>query len=189
MEQGLREETGDANQQPDGSDGRLQELARRQAQTRGMTRRAGEALRRFPGVGRRVGEASGAIGQAQRGLQGGSAGEETQGAQGTAVMRLTQAIGQGQQQLQAMGRPGGQPGDPNGPQQRNRGQQPALDSLAVRGSDEGGPRSLLPSGRHGFGLLSPGDQQALRQGSREKVPADYADLVRRYYRALSERGR
>jgi hypothetical protein len=132
------------------------------------------------------------MGQAQQGLHGGSAGEETQGAQGTAVMRLTQAIGQGQQQLQAMGRapqPGQRQGNQSSSQQREGGQQPALDSVAVRGSDEGGPRSLLPEGRRGFGLLSPGDQQALRQGSREKVPADYADLVRRYYRALSERGK
>jgi hypothetical protein len=47
----------------------------------------------------------------------------------------------------------------------------------------------VPGGRRGFGLLSPGDQQALRQGGREKVPADYADLVRRYYQTLSGRGR
>ena len=38
-------------------------------------------------------------------------------------------------------------------------------------------------------MLSPGDQQALRQGTREKVPSDYADLIQRYHRALSERTR
>jgi hypothetical protein len=191
MEQGLREETGEADAQPEGRDQKLQDLARRQAQTRGSTARVGEALRRIPGMGRRLGEAAGAMGQAQRGLQGGSAGAETQGSEATAVMRLTQAIGQAQQQLQAMasrvpGAPApGQPGNQNGP--RNGGQRPALDSMAVHGSDEGGPRGLIPNGRRGFGLLSPGDQQALRQGTREKVPSDYADLIRRYYRALSER--
>jgi hypothetical protein len=192
LEQSLREETTEAESQAEGQSERLRDLARRQAQARRMTDQAQRALRQFPGVSRRVGEASGAMGQAQQGLQGGSAGEETQGAQGTAVMRLTQAIGQGQQQLQAMGRapqPGQRQGNQSSSQQREGGQQPALDSVAVRGSDEGGPRSLLPEGRRGFGLLSPGDQQALRQGSREKVPADYADLVRRYYRALSERGK
>ena len=114
MEQGLREETGEADAQPEGQDQKLQDLARRQAQTRGSTARVGEALRRIPGMGRRLGEAAGAMGQAQRGLQGGSAGAETQGAEATAVMRLTQAIGQAQQQLQAMAAAGargaGQPG-------------------------------------------------------------------------------
>ncbi len=190
LEQGLREETAEAEGQSEGRAGRLRDLEGRQARTRRMTGRAGEALRQFPEVGRRVGEAAGAMAEAQRGLQGGSAGAETQSAQGTAVMRLTQAIGQGQQQLQAMARPGGgQPGSQSGPRSGRQGRQPALDSIAVRSSDEGGPRSLVPAGRRGFGLLSPGDQQALRQGGREKVPADYADLVRRYYRALSERGR
>jgi hypothetical protein len=189
MEQGLRDETTEAEGQEAGREQRLRDLAGQQGGTRRMTDRAASGLQRFPGVGRRVGEAAGAMGQAQQGLQQGSGGAETQGAQGTAVMRLTQAIGQGQQQLQAMARAGAQPGSQNGPQQARRGQQPALDSIDVHGTDEGGPRSLLPTGRRGFGLLSPGDQQALRQGAREKVPADYADLIRRYYNALSERAR
>ena len=38
------------------------------------------------------------------------------------------------------------------------------------------------------GGLSARDFDALRQGSREKVPAEYRDLVNRYFKALSERG-
>ena len=132
------------------------------------------------------------MGQAQRGLQGGSAGAETQGAQGNAIMRLTQAIGQGQRQLQALAQPSpgqGQQGQQNQSQNPNRGRRPALDSVDIHGTDEGGPRALVPGGRRGFGLLTPGDQEALRQGGREKVPADYADLVRRYYQTLSGHAR
>jgi hypothetical protein len=45
-----------------------------------------------------------------------------------------------------------------------------------------------PDANRGFKGLTSRDIEALRQGSREKTPAEYQDLINRYFKALSERG-
>jgi hypothetical protein len=195
MEQGIHSETQELDRQPEETAGRrerLDQLSRQQAGTRAMTERAARALQRYGALSRRVGAAGGQMSEAHQGLQSQVTGDPTQQAESRAIDLLSQAIQQMQQMAgQASGRgrrPGNRPGQRQG-QQRGTGSQPALESLARPGSGEGGARSGLPPGGSGFGPLSPREQKSLREGWREKIPPDYADLINEYYRALSRHGK
>jgi hypothetical protein len=193
VEQGIHADTRELDRQEDSPERqeRLDQLARQQAATRARTDRAARALQRYGALGRRVGAAAGQMGEAHQGLQGQNTGEPTQQAEARAIDLLSQAVQQMQlMAMQAAGRgqrPGNRPGQ--GQRQRGRGNQPALESLDRPGSGEGGPRSGLPGGDRGFGPLSPREQKSLREGWREKIPPDYADLINEYYRALSRHGK
>jgi hypothetical protein len=191
MEQGIREETGERDQQPPDSPERREgvgRLSQRQGNTRGLTDRAARALRRFGDLSRRVGEAGGFMGKAHEGLQQGTTGDPTQQAEDEAILRLSQAIQQAQQMAQQMGGRG--QGGRQQPGSQPQGQSsPAIDSMPVLGNGAGGARRLIAPGGRGFGPLSPREQRSLRDGWREKIPPDYADLVNQYYRALSRQRR
>lgn len=186
VEQGIREETGEQDQQPADSPERkegVDRLTRRQGSTRGLTDRAARALRRFGDLSRRVGEAGGFMGTAHQGLQQGTTGDPTQKAEDEAVVRLSQAIQQAQQMAQQMAQQQGGRQQLGSQPQGQSG--PAFDSMPVLGTSAGGARRLIAPGGRGFGPLSPREQRSLREGWREKIPPDYADLVNQYYRALS----
>lgn len=196
LEQGIRDETQELNRRPETDPERrdaVDRLARRQAAARTRTDRAARALSRFGSLGQRVGEASEFMGEALSQLQQRATGEATQQAQENAIRRLSQAMQQARQMARQMGRSqqqrGRQPQPGNRQQGSPNGNTPAIESTPRLGTDAGGPRSLLRPGGRGFGPLSPREQRSLREGWREKIPPDYADLINEYYRSLSNHGR
>jgi hypothetical protein len=57
------------------------------------------------------------------------------------------------------------------------------------GADAANLSGILGSDARGFAGLDPREQEALRQSYKEKTPAEYQDLVSRYYRALNNKAR
>jgi hypothetical protein len=199
MEQALREETQELERQraqgrelTPGQQQRLRELTERQRTARAMTEDAARALGRFPRLSGRVGEAGEAMREAEGRLGQSQTGEPTQEAEARAILRLSDAIRQAQQQAQQMaqgrqqGRQRGNRGQQQRPGNNNNGNRPAVESLARRGGAAGGRLNLVGPGQRGFGPLDAHDQSALREGWRERIPTDYADLIQRYYRSLAE---
>jgi hypothetical protein len=200
-EEGIREETQSLDGQPAGPERQqaIDRLAQRQARARALTERTARGLQRFGQLGQRVGEAGTFMGEAHGALQRQTTGEPAQQPQQSAIERLSQAMQQAQQMARQMQsrsqRPGRQPRPGQRPGGRQQGRQnqngitPADDSESRLGTGAGGPRSGLRPGAGGFGPLSPREQRSLREGWREKIPPDYADLINEYYRSLSNHRR
>jgi hypothetical protein len=196
-EEGIREETQSLDGQPESAERgqALDRLAERQARTRALTERTARSLQRFGQLGRRVGEAGQFMGEAQGALQRQSTGDPAQQPQQSAIERLSQAMQQAQQMARQMGggrqqgrgRP--QPGGRQQGRQNQNGITPAGDSEARPGTGAGGPRAGVRPGGGAFGPLTPREQRSLREGWREKIPPDYADLINEYYRSLSNHRR
>ena len=136
--------------------------------------------------------------EAQRGLDRSETGDGIQEQQSQAIIRLNEALKQAQQQQQqqqqqASGRrqrrPGQQQAGNQQQGQQENGQSPAMESRQRPGGNKGGLIGELYGGSRGFGGLDPRSMDALRQGYREKIPAEYQEFINRYYQALSKRGR
>jgi hypothetical protein len=164
----------------------LEQLERQQGNNANLTQRTARRLRAFPQFSRPVDQAGNDMRQAQQQLQEQETGEPAQQPQREAIRRLEETSGRMEQMLQQQQ---AQQMAQRAQQQRQRANQPALDSHFVQGSDEGGERNEVLQRLRGFGRLSPRAQRALREGAKEKVPAEYENLVNQYYKALAKEKR
>lgn len=165
-------------------------LTRNQRATRDITRSAGQQLGQMPGVGQAIQEATRQMEQAADRLGQQQTGRPTQGHQDNAIASLDQAIRQAQQQMQQqqqqqMAQQNSQQGMPQPNQQP--GNQPPRRAFTRLENPRKGPMSS-PDPRAGrFADLDVRTQRTLREGQQERAPAEYQELVHRYYRALAER--
>ncbi|MCS6859295.1 MAG: hypothetical protein NZT92_03110 [Abditibacteriales bacterium] len=164
----------------------LEQLERRQGNNANLTQRTARRLRAFPQLSRLIDQAGDDMRRSQQQLQEQETGEPAQQPQREAIRRLEEASGRieqvlQQQQAQQMAQ--------RAQQRRQRANQPALDSHFVQGSDEGGERNEVLQRLRGFGNLPPRAQRALREGAKEKVPAEYENLINQYYKALAKEKR
>ena len=120
-------------------------------------------------------------------------GDPTQAGQDRVVGQLEKVIRQAQQamreqQQQQQAAAGQQPGKPSQEQgAQPGGNKPAQRSFAPLSGVKNGPLADFDKRGRGFGSLSDREQQAMKQGRQERVPAEYRELVNQYYKALSER--
>ncbi len=213
LEQGIRSRTqetddGRSSQRPltDAQKEEIAETARQQAEARSLADRLVQGLEKNRQLAGKVGQAGKHMSEAHRGLDQGETGEGVQEQETQAIIRLTDALKQAQQQAQQQRQQQQrrqqqaqqqqqqqqgqqQQGQPQGgtPQQQ-QGSQAAMQSLQRRANRQDGPLGDFGSGRGGFGL-DPRSQDALRQGYKEKIPPEYQELINRYYRGLSSKGR
>jgi hypothetical protein len=179
----------------------IQENARQQNQAKEFAERLAKALSRNRQLAGRVQEAGKHMGEAQRQLDKQQTGDPTQESEDQAIIRLSQALKQAQsqsqsqsqsqqqqqQQRQQQQQQQQQAGQPK-PGQQQQGSSPAMRSLQRRANREDGTLGDGTGNGRAFGLDSR-SQDALRQGYKEKSPAEFQDLINRYYRALSSKSR
>ena len=182
------------------------QLAQQQESARQMAQRTAQALSRYRPLQRKVAQAGGHMEEAQGRLAKQNTGDATQQEEEKAVIQLTQALKmtqqiaqqQQQQQQQQQGgqqagrQQGGQPGQGqqqgSQPGQGQQGSSPAMQSVQRRtgASDpQLGGLSAIDRARLN---LDPRSMDSLRQAGREKKPAEYEELINRYYKALSDKG-
>jgi len=213
MEQAIRSQTqevddarNDRMPPTDAQKAEIEETARQQASAKAMADRLSEALKRYRGLAGKISQAGKHMSEAQRGLEKEETGDGVLEQEQQAVVRLSEALKQaqqqqqqqqqqqskgqqkGQQQGQQGQQPGQQPGQPSGGQAQ-QGSSPAMRSMSRRSSGEGGPLGEAGAASRGFSGLDPRSQDALRQSYKEKVPPEYHELIGRYFRALSNKGR
>lgn len=164
----------------------LEQLEQQQGNNANLTQRTARRLRAFPQFSRPIDQAGNDMRQSQQQLQEQETGEPAQQPQREAIRRLEETSGRMEQMLQQQQ---AQQMAQRAQQQRQRANQPALDSHFVQGSDEGGELNEVLQRLRGFGRLSPRAQRALREGAKEKVPAEYENLVNQYYKALAKEKR
>jgi hypothetical protein len=179
----------------------VKDTAESQRSARQMADRLTQALQRYRNLQQRVQQAGKHMAEAQRGLERQNTGEAVQEHESQAIVRLNEALTrmqqraqqqQQQQQRQQQQRQAGQMpqgGQPQTGQQQQGGSQPAMRSLARRTGVQSGALGTLGPDARGFGGLDSRGLDALRSGAREKGPAEFQDLIRRYYSGLTERGR
>ncbi|MFN3648840.1 MAG: DUF4175 family protein [Armatimonadota bacterium] len=213
MEQGIRAQTQDVDDNRSGDEltpaqkDQIAEAARQQEEARKFADEVAEALKRNGQISSRIKAASGHMSEAKRGLDRSQSGEPVQEQESQAIIKLSEALKltqqmarqqqqqrQQQQRQQQAGRQQGQQeqqagqGQPS-PGQAQQGNSPALRSLQRRTGLQGGPQAGYDPTNRGFAGLDPRSQDALRQGYKEKIPAEYQDLIQRYYSGLSKDGR
>ncbi|HTE17653.1 MAG TPA: hypothetical protein VK689_04640, partial [Armatimonadota bacterium] len=213
MEQGIRSQTqelDDARPErtplTEAQGEQLRDTAQQQEQAKALAERLAGALGRSRTLAGKVNQAGKHMGEAQRGLDKQETGEGVQEQEGQAIIRLTEALreaqkqaqqqSQSQQQQQAQRQQQGQkPGQQQGANQpapgtqQQGGSSPAMQSLRRRSNGQGGALGEYGPDARGFAGLDPRGQDALRQGAKEKKPAEYQDLINRYFSALSNKGR
>lgn len=169
------------------------QLSRDQQETQKITNRAAETLNQVPGVPESLKSATEHMERSQTNLNQQQTGQPTLGHQDSALQNLAQAqqkvqqaMQQQQQQQQAQ-----QQAKQGAPQPNKQpGQQPNHNPFTrLEGPGGDGKRSspLQTDGK--FGALSQREQRTMREGQQERVPAEFQDLVNRYYKSLAEKKR
>lgn len=169
------------------------QLAQDQQETQNITDRAADSLSQIPGIGETLHSATQHMEESHTGLNQQQTGQPTQGHQESALQALAQAqqkaqqaMQQKQQQQQAQ-----QQGRKGAPQpSKQPGAQPDKNAFTrLEGPGADGQRSSPIAGTGKFAGLSGRAQRTLREGKQEKVPAEFQDLVSRYYKSLAEKNR
>ena len=166
-------------------------LAEGQNEARDIAKTAGEDLSAVQGAQEMIQKASEHIEKAGQGLAKEQTGSPTQQQQEEASNGLEQAIKttqeamkQQQQQQSGQGQAKGMPKPvPGQGQGKGKGNDPDKNSFTKLVSPEKGPLnggSAQQPGK-GFGPMSGKQQRTLRDGRNDPVPAEYRDLVKRYF--------
>ena len=168
------------------------QLAEGEKEAKSITETAGEDLSSVPGVQQMTQEASTHIQQAGKGLGDQQTGETVQSQQDAALKNLEQAIKTTQQtmkqkqeqQQQGGGKPGMPMPVPGAGKGKGKGNNPATGNFtklvnpeqgALNGGSSNGQNSK------GFGPMNNKQQRVMRDGKNDPVPAEYRDLVKRYF--------
>ncbi len=181
----------------------LDEATRQQRQAKQQADQIAQALQRYRTLAQKVTKAGAHMKEAQRGLERENTGDAVQEQISQAIVGLNEALTrirqqqqqqqrqqqQQQQQQQAGRQPGSQQGSAPSPGMAQSGSSPAMRSLQRRTGLSTGAQGGFDEDARGFAGLDGRSTDALRQSYKEKKPAEYEDLINRYYRALSERGR
>jgi hypothetical protein len=160
-------------------------LSQGERQTRDIANGAAKSLSQVPGLEQAVQQATQHMEQAGAQLGQQQTGKPTQGHQDQAIQNLDQAVKaaqqamqqQQQQQQQASGQ--GMPMPVPGKQPGNNPDRNAFTRLV--NTQKGGLLSSDGRGGKGFGDLNPRQQRVMRDGRNDPVPAEYRDLVKRYF--------
>jgi hypothetical protein len=180
----------------------LNQLAQAEREVKQLAEQASRQLRGSPEISKMVQGATDDIEEAHDRLREEQTDRGTQGKQESAVRGLDMAIrkiqqqqNQQRQQMAQQRQQGRQPGQQPGQQSaQNQQQQPGgsnpdtKNRAPVVKSQLGTLKNVENRGR-AFGQLSPRNQQNMREGRQEKVPAEYRELVNQYTRALGEKGK
>lgn len=162
-----------------------------QGDTKEITDSAAQQLSEVPGVGEELGKAMERMTQSKQGLNQKDTGRPTQQHQEAASGHLEQAIKTVQQALeqqrqQQQSANGSQPGMPQPANQP--GNNPKRNPFTrLQDVKRGFTREQASNKGKGFSELNLRDQRVLREGQQERVPAEYQELVNRYYRSLAEK--
>jgi len=204
IEAQIRQETGSLDQRRLQNPGQklsaeqLRELSylhQAQRETQRITQRAAEQLRTSPQIAQGVQRAAEEMEEVQDLLRAQETGKPTQTREERIVRRLDQSLHQirqamRQQQRQQMAQQRRQQQSAtSSAQQQPGGNQPALRTTAPVVEAQPGVFHRADQRGRGFGGLPPRAQEALREGQQEGVPVEYRELVKQYYKALSERGK
>jgi len=157
----------------------LNQLGQQQQQLKATTGRLAQQLAQAKQPAGAVQQAEQHMAQAQNGLRQQETGAPTQGEQQAAADALGSALTQSQQAA------ANAPPSPNGEQPGQRGKQAGKEDRQQQPGIERGVLGRGGAGGHGFSALAPRTQDSLRQSAKEKIPSDYQDLIKRYYRTLS----
>jgi len=164
-----------------------------QQDTQDITDRAADILSQIPGVPEALHSATQHMEQSHNGLNQQQTGQPTQGHQDAALQNLAtaqqkaqEAMQQQQQQQQAQ-----QQARQGAPQPTKQpGANPDRNAFTrLEGPGADGARSAPVPGSGKFAALSDRAQRTMREGRQEKVPAEFQDLVSRYYKSLAEKNR
>ncbi len=167
------------------------QLSQGQRTAQDIAQNAAQQLQSEQELSQAVQNAAEQMGQAGQKLSQQQTGQPTQGNQENAIQGLDKAAKQLQQKMQQQQQQ---------QQAQNNGQQQGMPQPNPKNGDskksltriedvKKGNRAGVDSRAGTFGGLDPRTQRTLREGQGEKVPAEYQDLVKRYYRALSEKGK
>lgn len=203
LQQQLRQDTGQLDQQraknPNQALNQQQQREERQItegqrDAEGITKQAAENLENsVPNAAQSAREAGEHMERAKGQLQNQVTGQPTQGQQDQAIQKLDQANKQAKEAMEKQQQEGQQKGQvANGAPQPGKqpGNQPKKDPFArLEGVQKGNMASNANRAGKGFSQLSSRDQRVLRDGETERVPAEYQDLVSRYYKSLAEKKR
>ncbi len=170
-------------------------LADGEQEARGIAESAADALEELPEAAQAIRNATGQMEQAQQKLSRKETGQPPQSNQDEALKQLGQAASQVQQAMQRQQQ-----------QQQQQMQQQASQGAPQPNAGKGNTPGRKPivrlearqpgllatpdtrSGK-GFASLSPRAQRTLHEGQQEHVPAEFQDLVSRYYKSLAEKKR
>lgn len=156
-----------------------------------ITERARQSLQEMPQAQETLREATQHMDQAAQQLGQQQTGQPTQGHQDQAIQGLDQATKQVQQamQQQQQQQQQQQAGQQGMPQPNPKGSQPNKAFTRLENVKNG--RISTPESRNGRGFagLPPRQQRVMREGQQERAPAEYQDLVNRYYKSLAEKKR
>ncbi len=168
-------------------------LAQDQQDAKDITDRAADALSEIQGVPEALKNATQHMDQSHTGLNQQQTGQPIQGHQDTALQSLAQAQQKAQQamQQQQQQQQAQQQGKQGAPQpSKQPGAKPDTNAFTrLEGPGANGARSAPLQSSGNFANLSDRSQRTLREGRQEKVPAEYQDLVSRYYKSLSDKKR
>lgn len=202
LQKQLRQDTGALDQQRNRNEKQpltpqqkreAQQLAEGQRTARDITDHAADSLAEdAPEAAQQAHEAGKNMGQAQQQLGQQRTGQPTQGQQDQAIQKLDRAVQQAQQALQQQqqqqqAQQQGQQGAPQPGQKK--GGQPKQAIARMPGLQRGELSAAMSKAGRGFAGLPPRAQRVLREGQQERVPAEYQDLVSRYYKSLAEKKR
>lgn len=169
------------------------QLTQNQQDAQSIADRAADQLDSLPDVARQVRDATQQMQQSAQKLRRQQTGHPTQQNQDDALSRLDAAAKQAQQamqqqQQQQQARQMGQQGAPQ--PVKGKGNTPNPRPFTRLEDTRKGAMST-PESRNGrgFASLSQRAQRTLREGQQERVPAEYQDIVSRYYKSLAEKKR
>ncbi|HZP84069.1 MAG TPA: DUF4175 family protein [Chthonomonadaceae bacterium] len=170
----------------------VNQLTQGQRDAQSIAEHAGEMLNNIPGVGDNIKAATQQMSQAAQKLLLQQTGRPTQAHQDEAARRLDQAANQAQQamQQQQQQQQAQQQAQQGAPRPGQRGSQPPTRAITrLQGVQRGAISAPESREGRGFGALPPRAQRTLREGQQERVPAEFQELVDRYYRSLAEKKR
>jgi hypothetical protein len=170
----------------------VSQLTQGQRDAQSIAEHAGEMLNNIPGVGDNIKAATQQMSQAAQKLLLQQTGRPTQAHQDEAARRLDQAANQAQQamQQQQQQQQAQQQAQQGAPRPGQRGNQPPQKAITrLEGVQRGAVSAPESREGRGFGALPPRAQRTLREGQQERVPAEFQELVDRYYRSLAEKKR
>lgn len=168
----------------------IDQLAQSEKDVNNIVQSAEETLRDEAGVSDDIKQAEQQIGQATDRLAQRDTGQPTQGHQDNAIRSLDQAVmkaqqQQEQQQQQQQQQQQAQNGAPMPSPQK--GNIPGKRLAPLTKVERGKLNSPIQRAGRGFNSLSPRAQRTLREGQQEHAPAEFAELVSRYYKSLAEK--
>ena len=165
-----------------------------QQETHDITQSAGQQLQNVKGAQEAIQKATQAMRNSREQLAQKQTGNPTQKTQEQASSQLSQAIQKVQEQLeqqkqqQQAQQQGNQQGTPQ-PSQKP-GDQPEKNPFTRIADVKRGATSFpIQRNGKGFANMNQRDQRTLREGQRERVPAEYQEIVNRYYKSLAEKKR